>query len=289
MTSRILDGRGVAKAIRDHIKQEVAKLKVQAGITPSIASIIVGDDPASAVYARTKENACTATGMNHALYRLPADASEDKVLATLAGLNEDRRVHGIDVQFPIPHHISEDRVRRGISPLKDVDGIHPENLGLLMIGTPRFVPCTPLGIWMLLQRSQIEVQGRHVVILGRSNVVGRPLAALLLQKDCHSNATVTVCHTLTRNIEYYASQADILIVAMGQPKIVQSGWVKPGAIVIDVGIHKLADGTLCGDVNFDQVSAVASLITPVPGGVGPMTVAMLLQNTLDAARLSLTR
>jgi methylenetetrahydrofolate dehydrogenase (NADP+)/methenyltetrahydrofolate cyclohydrolase len=289
MTSRIFDGRGVAKAIRERVRQEVAKLRVQADTTPSLVSIIVGDDPASAVYAETKENACRAAEINHTLYRLPADANEDKVLAALGRFNEDRRVHGIIVQFPLPHHIPEGRVRCGISPLKDVDGIHPENLGLLMMGASRFVPCTPLGIWMLLQRSHIEVQGRHAVILGRSNVVGRPLAALLLQKDCHSNATVTVCHTGTRNIEYYASQADILVAAMGQPKIVQASWVKPGAIVIDVGVHQLADGTLCGDVDFDQVSTVASLVTPVPGGVGPMTVAMLLQNTLDAARLSLTR
>jgi methylenetetrahydrofolate dehydrogenase (NADP+)/methenyltetrahydrofolate cyclohydrolase len=289
MTSRIFDGRGVAKAIREHVRQEVAKLRVQADTTPSLVSIIVGDDPASALYAKTKENACRAAGINHTLYRLPANANEDKVLAALARFNEDRRVHGIIVQFPLPHHIPEGRVRCGISPLKDVDGIHPENLGLLMMGASRFVPCTPLGIWMLLQQSHIEVQGRHAVILGRSNVVGRPLAALLLQKDCHSNATVTVCHTGTRNIEYYASQADILVAAMGQPKIVQASWVKPRAIVIDVGVHQLADGTLCGDVDFDQVSTVASLVTPVPGGVGPMTVAMLLQNTLDAARLSLTR
>jgi len=289
MTSRIFDGRGVAKAIREHVRQEVAKVRVQADTTPSLVSIIVGDDPASALYSKTKENSCRAAGINHTLHRLPADANEDKVLAALARFNEDRRVHGIIVQFPLPHHIPERRVRCGISPLKDVDGIHPENLGLLMMGASRFVPCTPLGIWMLLQRSHIEVQGRHAVILGRSNVVGRPLAALLLQKDCHSNATVTVCHTGTRNIEYYASQADILVAAMGQPKIVQASWVKPGAIVIDVGVHQLADGTLCGDVDFDQVSAVASLVTPVPGGVGPMTVAMLLQNTLDAARLSLTR
>jgi methylenetetrahydrofolate dehydrogenase (NADP+)/methenyltetrahydrofolate cyclohydrolase len=251
--------------------------------------VLVGDDPASQVYVRNKESACKAAGMNGTVMRLSAATTQVQLLATVERLNDDPSVHGILVQLPLPTQIDDSYVVERVAPLKDVDGFHPFNFGLLAAGTPRFVPCTPLGIRELLIHSGIETRGTHAVVLGRSQIVGKPMAFLLLQKGEGGDATVTICHTGTRDAAACARQADLLIVAMGRPELVTAEWVKPGAVVIDVGIHKRDDGRLCGDVHFPSVAEVASRITPVPGGVGPLTIAMLLKNTLAAARLSLGR
>ena len=278
MTARILDGKSLAASVRAHVKDEVARLS-QRGIRPAIAVILAGDDAASRVYVRNKARACEETGVRSTVIEYPPTVAEETLLDKVAALNGDREVHGILVQLPLPAHVDTARVLEAVSPAKDVDGFHPFNMGALLAGSPRFVPCTPAGVMRLLEHAAIPLAGRRAVIVGRSNIVGKPLALLLLQKD----ATVTMCHSRTANLEMEARQADILIVATGRPKLVGAAMVKPGACVVDVGINRLADGSLCGDVDFHAVKEVAGFITPVPGGVGPMTIAMLLENCLKAA------
>jgi methylenetetrahydrofolate dehydrogenase (NADP+)/methenyltetrahydrofolate cyclohydrolase len=281
----ILDGKALARKVRDEVTAGVARLKHETGVTPGLTVVLVGENPASHVYVRNKENACKAAGMNGSILRLPADTSQAALLETVDLLNADPSVHGILVQLPLPPHVEERTVLERIDPRKDVDGFHPENVGLLAIGHPRFVPCTPLGVRELLLSAGVETRGARAVVLGRSNIVGKPMALLLMQKGPGGDATVTVCHTATRDAKSLCREADIVVAAIGRPEQVRGDWVKPGAVVVDVGIHKQADGSLCGDVHFEEVAQVASRITPVPGGVGPMTVAMLLRNTLHAARV----
>jgi methylenetetrahydrofolate dehydrogenase (NADP+)/methenyltetrahydrofolate cyclohydrolase len=287
VSAEIIDGKALAQEVRRRVAEEVAAFSASTGIIPGLTVILVGDDPASRVYVGSKQKASSAAGMSGSVLRLPASVSQPELLATIDRLNADPAVHGILVQMPLPRHIDERTVIERVAPLKDVDGLHPENVGRLGQGSPRFVPCTPLGIRELLIHAGVETRGAHAVVLGRSQLVGKPTALLLMQKGQGGDATVTVCHTATRDPLAFARQADILVVAMGRPEQVTADWIKPGAVVIDVGIHKRDDGTLCGDVAFEGVSRVASRITPVPGGVGPMTVAMLLRNTLQAARLSI--
>jgi methylenetetrahydrofolate dehydrogenase (NADP+) / methenyltetrahydrofolate cyclohydrolase len=283
--AEILDGKALGEKVRRRVAVDVAAFTAETGVVPGLTVVLVGDDPASQVYVRNKAAACKAAGMNGQVLRPPATTSETDLLATIDRLNGDPTVHGILVQLPLPRQINESVVVERVDPTKDVDGFHPANFGLLAAGTPRFVPCTPLGIRELLVDAGIETRGAHAVVLGRSRIVGRPLAFLLLQKAPGGEATVTICHTATRDVAAFAREADILFVAMGRPELVTGNWIKPGAVVIDVGIHKRADGRLCGDVEFASASLVASHITPVPGGVGPMTIAMLLKNTLLAARM----
>ncbi len=285
MAARILDGKSLARSIRDDVARQVAELQADTGRVPGLTVVLVGENPASQVYVRNKENACKAAGIRGALLRLPAGVTEGKLLATIDALNADPDVHGILVQLPLPDQIDDRRVIERIDPRKDVDGFHPENAGLLAIGQPRFVPCTPLGIRELLVASGVETRGAHVVILGRSRIVGKPMALLLLQKGPGGDATVTVCHAATRDLGEFTRGADILIAAIGRAEHVKAGDIKPGAVVIDVGMNRREDGSLCGDVDTAAAAEVASWITPVPGGVGPMTVALLLRNTLDAFRL----
>jgi len=284
LAARILDGKALAQTIRGEVAAQVARLRDRSARVPGLAVVLVGGVAASQVYVRNKENACKAAGMRGEVVRLPADVAESALLATLDALNADPEVHGILVQLPLPPQVDERRVIEAIDPRKDVDGFHPENAGLLAIGRPRFVPCTPLGIRELLVASGVETKGAHAVILGRSQIVGKSMALLLLQKGPGGDATVTVCHSASRGVEAITRQADILIAAIGRPESVQGDAIKPGAVVIDVGINRRADGSLCGDVDFAGAAEVASWITPVPGGVGPMTVALLLRNTLDAFR-----
>ncbi len=286
MPAEILDGRALAQQLRRQVAADVAAFTLKTGVTPGLTVVLVGDDQASAVYVRSKESACKAAGMNGTVLRLPGETSQKQLLATIDRLNEDPEVHGILVQLPLPGQIDAAAVVERIAPLKDVDGFHPINFGLLAAGSPRFVPCTPLGIRELLIHFGIKTRGVHAVILGRSQIVGKPMAFLLLGKGEGGDATVTVCHSATHAPASVSRQADLLIVAMGRPELVTADWVKPGAVVIDVGIHKVADGRLCGDVHFASVAGVASRITPVPGGVGPLTIAMLLRNTLMAARFA---
>jgi methylenetetrahydrofolate dehydrogenase (NADP+)/methenyltetrahydrofolate cyclohydrolase len=286
LAATILDGKALAARVREELAVEALEFRTKTGVVPGLSVVLVGDDPASRVYVRNKENAVGAAGMRGDVIRKPAEISQSDLLALVDELNADPAVHGILVQLPLPRHIDSRLVIERIDPLKDVDGFHPSNFGLLAQGNPRFVPCTPLGIVELLKDAEVETRGAHAVVLGRSQVVGKPVALLLLQKGKGADATVTVCHTGTKDPAAFAREADILIAAMGQPEMVTADWIKPGAVVIDVGIHRKADGKLCGDVDFPSASAVASRITPVPGGVGPMTVAMLLKNTLHAARLA---
>jgi methylenetetrahydrofolate dehydrogenase (NADP+)/methenyltetrahydrofolate cyclohydrolase len=288
VSARILDGKALAQRVRQEVAAEVARLKDETGVVPGLTVVLVGDNPASQVYVRNKQNACKSAGMDGRVLRLPAETSQAALLDTIGSLNHDPKVHGILVQLPLPPQIDERAVIERIDPFKDVDGFHPANVGLLTIGQPRFVPCTPLGIRELLIAAGISTRGLHAVVLGRSQIVGKPMALLLIQKGPGGDATVTVCHTATRDPASIARQADLLIAAIGRPEQVRADWIKPGAVVIDVGIHKRDDGTLCGDVHYPTVSEVASAISPVPGGVGPMTVAMLLRNTLSAARMVLS-
>jgi methylenetetrahydrofolate dehydrogenase (NADP+) / methenyltetrahydrofolate cyclohydrolase len=284
--ARTLDGKALAKKVRQEVAEQVARLKGETGVVPGLTAVLVGDDPASQVYVRNKERECRAAGMNGVVHRLPADVSEADLLKTVDALNADPAVHGILVQLPLPAHIREQAVIERVDPRKDVDGFHPENVGLLTVGRPRFVPCTPLGIRALLIEAGIETRGARAVVLGRSNVVGKPMALLLLQKGPGGDATVTVCHTGSKDVAAITREADLLIAAVGRPEQVRAEWVKPGAVVVDVGIHRREDGSLCGDVHYPSVAEIASWITPVPGGVGPMTVAMLLKNTLRAAEMA---
>jgi len=278
MAAQILDGKSVAANIRASVKMRVAAL-VQSGVRPGLAVILAGNDPASRLYVRNKVRACEETGVRSQLHEYGADVSEQALLALVGKLNADRTVHGVLIQLPLPAHIDAERVLQAVSAAKDVDGFHTANLGALLAGRPRLVPCTPAGVMRLIEHAGIEVAGRRAVVLGRSNIVGKPLALLLLQR----NATVTICHSKTAPLEAFTREADILVAAIGRPKLVRAEMVKPGACVVDVGINRLADGTLAGDVDFGAVKEVAGWITPVPGGVGPMTIAMLLENCLRAA------
>ena len=293
MTAELINGTKIAEEVRTEVAEGVREMRDRNGIAPGLAVILVGDDPASSVYVRSKEKAALEAGMVSNTVLLPADASEKEVLAQLARLNGDARIHGILVQLPVPDHIDENVVIEAINPAKDVDGLHPFNMGLLMAGRPRFVPATPLGIQQMLVRTGHDPEGKHVVVCGRSNIVGKPVASLLMQRSKGANATVTVCHTRTKDLAAITRQADILIAAIGAPRIITADMVKEGAVVIDVGINRVdaperkRGYRLVGDVDFDAVSEKAAAITPVPGGVGPMTIAMLLSNTLKAARLSI--
>lgn len=283
MTARLLDGKALAEQIKRELTQRVRELTDRLGRSPGLAAILVGDNPASQVYVRNKRKACAEIGMASWLHQLPASTSQSELLRLVDALNRQADVDGILVQLPLPRQIDVLTVMRSVDPRKDVDGFGPENLGLLAIGQPRYCPCTPLGVQQLLVRNGIEIEGRHVVILGRSNIVGKPLALMLMQKAPGANATVTVCHSQSRNLAELCHQADILIAAIGQPRFVRAEWVRPGAVVVDVGINRLSDGKLCGDVDFEAVREKAVAITPVPGGVGPMTIAMLLHNTVESA------
>ncbi len=285
MAAKIIDGKQHADAVRREIAEDVARLRADSGIVPGLAAVLVGEDPASEVYVKNKRQACQKAGIVDRLVRLPAVSTQAELLDVVDGLNDDPAIHGILVQLPLPKGIDETEVLDRIHPLKDVDGFHPENVGLLTTGRPRFVPCTPLGVVEMLRREGISTRGMKAVVLGRSNIVGKPMALLLMQKGAQADATVTVCHTATKEPEALAREADLLVVAMGRPESVDASWVKPGAVVIDVGIHRREDGSLCGDVHFPSASEKAGWITPVPGGVGRMTVAMLLKNTLEAAKL----
>ena len=282
MAARILDGKSLAAQVRTAVKQEVGALS-QRGIRPGLAVLLAGDNAASRVYVRNKVRASEETGVRSDLYELPANVSEEVLLDRVLALNDDPDVHGILVQLPLPKHVNAYKVLQAVSPAKDVDGFHAANLGALVAGVPQMVPGTPAGVMRLLQHAGVPLAGAHAVVIGRSNIVGKPLALLLLARD----ATVTVCHSKTRDLENVARSADILIAAVGHAKLVTGAMVKPGACVIDVGVNRLADGSLCGDVDFAAVSEVAGWITPVPGGVGPMTIAMLLDNCVRAARASL--
>jgi methylenetetrahydrofolate dehydrogenase (NADP+)/methenyltetrahydrofolate cyclohydrolase len=291
MTATIISGTEIAKQIRQELKQEVSQLKYKQDLVPGLATILVGGDPASQVYINAKVKICEELGIFSIKHALPAEMNEPTLLALIERLNKDHRVHGILVQLPLPDHIDESKVLMAIDPKKDVDSFHPVNVGKLMIGEPDYLPCTPQGIQQLLLRSGIEIEGAEVVIIGRSNIVGKPIANMLLQKKPGANATVTVCHTATREISAHTRRADILIVAAGKAKAITADMVKEGVVVIDVGIHRIgktAEGKsiLCGDVDFDSVKEKAKAITPVPGGVGPMTIAMLMTNTVKAAKLS---
>jgi methylenetetrahydrofolate dehydrogenase (NADP+)/methenyltetrahydrofolate cyclohydrolase len=281
----ILDGKQLAQTMQAEIQQQVAELARTRGIRPGLAAVLVGDNPASQTYVRNKRRDCEKVGMASWLHQLPPTVAQHDLLSLIGQLNADPQVHGILVQLPLPRHIEESAVVHAVTPLKDIDGFGPENLGLLVEGRPRFVACTPLGVQQLLVRYQIAVAGKHVVIVGRSNIVGKPLALLLLQKAQGADATVTVCHSRTPDIGACTRQADIVVMAIGQPLFLKRDMVRPGAVVIDVGINRLPDGKLAGDVDFAEVRDVAGAITPVPGGVGPMTITMLLHNTLRAAIL----
>lgn len=295
MSARILDGAALGRAIRQEVAAEVARLKT-AGVTPGLAVVLVGADPASQVYVRNKGRACEEAGMHSVTITMSPETSQAELLATIDRLNADPAIHGMLVQLPLPKHVDADTVLRRIDPAKDVDGFHPVNVGKLVIGDPTgFRPATPYGVQQILLRSGIETKGAHAVIIGRSNIVGKPMASLLIQTGPGGDATVTVCHSRSRDLPGIARSADILIVAIGKPEFVTAEMVKPGAVVIDVGINRKEDAAqprgyrLVGDVAFGPVSEIAGAITPVPGGVGPMTIAMLLRNTLQAAELSLSR
>jgi methylenetetrahydrofolate dehydrogenase (NADP+)/methenyltetrahydrofolate cyclohydrolase len=275
---QIIDGAAVAKKIREEIKKDTQLLLKNKGIIPGLIVLLVGDNPASQIYVKHKVKACLEVGFNSQVIKLSADTSEEHVLQTINKLNLEPEIHGILVQLPLPEHIREEKVIAAISPKKDVDGFHPINMGKLLTGKPRFVACTPFGCLKLLEEYGIDMNGKHAVVVGRSNIVGKPIAALLL----HKNATVTVCHSRTVNLAGITRQADILVAAIGKPKFITDEMIKPGAIVLDVGINRLATGKVVGDVDFAAACKIAGMITPVPRGVGPMTIAMLLTNTLKA-------
>jgi methylenetetrahydrofolate dehydrogenase (NADP+)/methenyltetrahydrofolate cyclohydrolase len=288
MTARILDGKRIAQAVRSEVRARAVELKAE-GVVPGLAFILVGDNPASAVYVRSKGQACEEAGFHSVTERLPAGATQDQVLGLIAAFNADERIHGILVQLPLPEQIDEDTILASIDPAKDVDGFHPVNVGRLATGQDCLVPCTPLGVREMLIRERIQTRGRHAVVVGRSNIVGKPMVNLLLRYGEGGDATVTVCHSKTVDLGAITRQAEILIVAIGRAQAVTREMVRPGAVVIDVGINRVPDPArpgktrLVGDVDFEGVSEVAGAITPVPGGVGPMTIAMLLANTLKAA------
>lgn len=279
--AQIINGKEISAEIREEIKAEVAEMTA-AGNRPGLAVILVGDDPASAVYVRNKKKACEDTGIYSRTYELPAETTEEELLALVKELNADPAIHGILTQLPLPKHLNEDIIINAIDPNKDVDAFHPVNVGKIMIGDYDFLPCTPAGVMALLEKSGIDCTGKECVVIGRSNIVGKPQAMLLL----HANGTVTVCHSRTKNLAEVTKRADILVVAIGKADFVTADMVKPGAVVIDVGMNRKADGKLTGDVDYASVEPIASYITPVPGGVGPMTITMLLKNTVKAAQKS---
>ncbi len=289
MTAQIIDGKQVAAEMREELKKEVAKLKEQ-GIVPGLGVILVGEDPASKSYVTAKEHTCEEIGIYSDDNRLPAETPQKELMALVQKMNKDPKVHGILVQLPLPKHLNETEVLLAIDPVKDVDGFHPMNVGKMVVGEEAFLPCTPHGVIQLLIRSGVKIEGAEVVIVGRSNIVGKPLANMLIQKKPNRNATVTVCHTRTKDLARHTRRADILIAAAGQPNTITADMVKEGVVVIDVGVNRVDDPTkkqgfrLVGDVDFEAVKEKASLITPVPGGVGPMTITMLMYNTVEAAR-----
>ncbi|MFR6065151.1 MAG: bifunctional methylenetetrahydrofolate dehydrogenase/methenyltetrahydrofolate cyclohydrolase FolD [Eubacterium sp.] len=276
----VIDGKAVSKAVRERVKAETAKLKEQ-GIVPGLAVIIVGDDSASQVYVRNKEKACEEVGFYSEKFALPASTTQEELNALVKELNERKDINGILCQLPLPSHLDDKEVINMINPIKDVDAFHPVNVGAIMIGDYNFLPCTPAGIMELIHSAGVDVSGKKAVVMGRSNIVGKPMAMLLL----HENATVEITHSKTQNLKEITSSADILVAAIGKPKFVTADMVKEGAVVIDVGMDRDENGKLCGDVDFDSVAPKCSYITPVPGGVGPMTISMLMQNTLTAAKL----
>ena len=279
MTAKIIDGKAIAKTVREEWKVHVDDLKI-IGITPGLAVIIVGDNPASRVYVNNKIKACEEVGLHSEVHEMPNDTSEEVLLEQIEDLNNNSQIHGILVQLPLPDHIDDDKVLEAISVDKDADGFHLYNMGALVVGNTVFPPCTPYGIQCLIERINVPVEGQHAVVVGRSNIVGKPMALMLLQMD----ATVTICTSKTRNLASITTLADILVVATGKPKMITADMVKKGAVVIDVGINRLEDGRLVGDVDFDAVKEVAGYITPVPGGVGPMTITKLIVNTIQAAQ-----
>lgn len=285
MPAAIIDGKAAAADLRETLAGEVSKFVEVTNVQPHLAAVLVGEDPASAVYVRNKQRACDKAGIRSTLHRLPAEITEEGLLTLIDQLNNDPTVHGILVQLPLPGHIQEQVVLDAVTPLKDVDCFHPENVGLMVQGRPRFLPCTPHGVQQLLLSSGTQVAGAHAVVLGRSEIVGKPMAMMLVQRGEAANATVTVCHSRTQGLAEITKQADIIVAAIGRPRFVTADMVKPGAVIIDVGINRV-DDKLVGDVDYEPVAEIASAITPVPGGVGPMTIAMLLKNTLTAARIT---
>ena len=280
--TQIIDGKKISAEIKDELKEKVAALKAE-GKEITLAVIQMGNDPASTVYVGNKKKSCAYIGIHSLAYELPEDTTEGELLSLVEQLNESKDVHGILVQLPLPKHINEDKIIKAISPKKDVDGFHPQSVGALSIGQPGFVSCTPAGIIQLLKRSGIEIDGKECVIVGRSNIVGKPMALLLLRE----NGTVTVCHSHTKNLKEVCKRADILVAAIGKPKFFNHEYIKEGAVVIDVGIHRNENNKLCGDVDYDDVFSHVSAITPVPGGVGPMTIAMLMYNCVQAAEMEI--
>lgn len=278
--AHMIDGKQISMQIKEELKNEVAKLKEE-DISVTLAVIQVGNDPASSVYVGNKKKACEFIGIKSMAYELPEETTQQQLLELIDTLNEKEEVNGILVQLPLPKHIDEDFIIQRISPKKDVDGFHPQSVGALSIGQPGFVSCTPAGIIELLKRSNIEIEGKECVVIGRSNIVGKPMALLLLRE----NGTVTICHSKTKNLKEITKRADILVAAIGKPKFITKEYVKEGAIVIDVGIHRMENKKLCGDVDYEQVEPIASAITPVPGGVGPMTIAMLMKNCVQSLNL----
>lgn len=278
--AKLIDGKLISKQIKDELKEKVADLKVQ-GKEIGMAVIQVGNDPASSVYVGNKKKACEYIGIRSESYELPEETTEEELLDLIDRLNKDETIHGILVQLPVPKHIDEDTIIKAISPKKDVDGFHPQSVGALSIGQPGFVSCTPAGVIQLLKRSNVDIEGKECVVIGRSNIVGKPMALLLLRE----NGTVTVTHSKTKDLKDVCKRADILVVAIGRPKMIDASYVKEGAVVIDVGIHRGENNKLCGDVDFESVEPIASAITPVPGGVGPMTIAMLMNNCVEAATM----
>jgi methylenetetrahydrofolate dehydrogenase (NADP+)/methenyltetrahydrofolate cyclohydrolase len=291
MTAQLIKGAEVAAQIREELKKEIDELKAKHNVVPGLATVLVGSDPASQVYVGAKEKTCQALGIYSERHDLPEDTSQKDLIALVQKLNKDSKINGILVQLPLPKHLDEEEVLYAIDPKKDVDGFHPVNVGKLMIGEPDYMPCTPAGIQQLLVRSGTQIEGAEVVVVGRSNIVGKPIANILLQKRPGANATVTICHTKTRDMAFHTKRADILIVAAGKAKAITADMVKEGVVVIDVGVNeigKTAEGKriLAGDVDFDTVKEKAKAITPVPGGVGPMTITMLMMNTLRAAKIA---
>jgi len=279
MAAHLIDGKAIGAAVRAEIKDRAGEFSARTGIKPNLVTVLVGDDPASRIYVRNKGKACHEAGMLSQQIDLPATLPENDLLAFVAELNADPAVHGILVQLPLPDHINESRVIEAISPDKDVDGFHPVNAGRLLSGGPCFVPCTPLGIMKMLDHESVSLKGKHAVVVGRSNIVGKPVALLLLAR----HATVTICHSRTKDLPSVVQSADVVVAAVGRAEMIRGNWLSPGAVVIDVGINRLPDGKLVGDVAFEEAKEVAGKITPVPGGVGPMTITMLLHNTLEAA------
>jgi len=279
MAARIIDGKAIAAKVRGRIAGQVEQLK-QRGVTPGLAVVLVGEDPASRVYVGMKKKICIELGMYSADHELPADTSEAKLLALIDQLNNDDKIHGILVQLPLPPHIDTDKVLEAISPMKDADGFHPYNMGRLAIGKPTFQPCTPYGVMVMLEEIGCDLTGKEVVVVGRSNIVGKPVALMCLAR----HATVTICHSRTNDLAEVVRRADVVIAAVGRAEMVKGDWIKPGAVVIDVGINRVGEKKLVGDVEYAAAAERASAITPVPGGVGPMTIAMLLQNTLESAQ-----